>query len=81
VLRHTHSERHFNYKISSISKIEGEMMELERQPFDLRLSGVLNLVAADANKKGLTRPPSAMILPGDFGRSYEARSDHDKFAP
>jgi PAS domain S-box-containing protein len=41
--------------ILDLSKIEGEMIELERQPFDLRscIEVSLNLVAADASKKGL----------------------------
>jgi PAS domain S-box-containing protein len=40
--------------ILDLSKIEGEMIELERQPFDLRscIDVSLSLVAADASKKG-----------------------------
>lgn len=41
--------------ILDLSKIEGEMMDLERQPFDLRsrIKESIDLVAADASKKGL----------------------------
>lgn len=42
--------------ILDLSKIEGGMMELERQPFDLRTctKASLDLIAASASQKGLT---------------------------
>ena len=41
--------------ILDLTKIEAQMVQLERQPFDLRdcIESSLDLVAADANKKGL----------------------------
>ena len=67
--------------ILDLTKIETEMIELERQPFDLHdcLEVSLDMVAADANRKGLDIRVHLRRLcsNGDPGRSHQDQSDLD----